>query len=164
MSSPPIVSSPVTSRPQQRDHDVLEMLRIGCRIRTRDPDVRAAAEVDAADTIDRERRDVFDVTVHQPLESVAHANDVHALEGGADGRGADHAVDAWVRVHRQRGWRVSCDVPRETSDAAYRLRSSIIGWAALSAPLAELHSNIASQVSPAHRQRCAAVCSHDGDD
>ena len=56
--------------------------------------MRAAAEVDAADTIDGERHDVFDVTVHQPLESVAHANDVHALEGGADGRGADHAVDA----------------------------------------------------------------------
>ena len=32
--------------------------------------------------------------LHQPLEAVAHADDVHALEGRADGRGADDAVDA----------------------------------------------------------------------
>ena len=44
--------------------------------------------------VDGERRDVFDVPVHQPLEAVAHADDVHAFERGADGRGADHAVDA----------------------------------------------------------------------
>src|SRR5262245_11266108 len=57
--------------------------------------MRTAAEVDAADPINRERDDVFDVAVHQPFEAVAHADDVHALEGGADGCGADHAVDAW---------------------------------------------------------------------
>ena len=56
--------------------------------------MRAAAEVDAADRIDREGRDVFDVTLHQPLESVAHADDIHAFERGADSRSADHAVDA----------------------------------------------------------------------
>jgi len=50
--------------------------------------------VDPADHVDREGRDVFDVTVHQALESVAHANDVHAVKRGADRRGADHAVDA----------------------------------------------------------------------
>ena len=40
------------------------------------------------------RRDVLDVTLHQPLESVAHANDVHAVEGRANRRSANHAVDA----------------------------------------------------------------------
>src|SRR4030095_1835743 len=79
---------------EQRDHDVFEVSRIPGRIRARDPDVRAAAKVDAADRVDREGRDVFDVTVHQPLESVAHADHVHAVERGADGRRANHAVDA----------------------------------------------------------------------
>src|SRR5262249_34247707 len=79
---------------QQRDHDVFERFGIRGRVGARDADVRAAAEVDAADAVNGERRDVFDVPAHQPLETVADADDVHAFEGGADGGGADDAVDA----------------------------------------------------------------------
>src|SRR5262245_41605668 len=50
--------------------------------------------MDAADDIDRQRHDVLDVAIHQSREAVAHSNDVHALEGGADRCRADDAVDA----------------------------------------------------------------------
>ena len=97
MSSPPIVSSCVDAEPQQRDHDISPGVGIGRRIRARDPDVGTAAKVDAADGVDGEGCDVFDVTPHQPFEAVAYADHLHAFEHGADGRGADHAVDARCR-------------------------------------------------------------------
>src|SRR5262249_47316684 len=56
--------------------------------------MRAAAEMDPADVVDRQRRDVLDVAVHEPFESVADADDFHAFKGGADRRGPDHAVDS----------------------------------------------------------------------
>ena len=70
------------------------MVLVARGIRPRDADVRAAAEVNAADRLDRERRDVLDVPLHQPLESVPYADDVDALECRANRRGADDAVDA----------------------------------------------------------------------
>ena len=81
-------------QPQQRDDGVLEVLRVGRRVGARDADVRAAAEVDAADGLDGQRRDVVDVALHDPLEAVADADDVDAFELGADRRRADDAVDA----------------------------------------------------------------------
>ena len=79
---------------QQREHGVLEMLRVLGGVGARDADVRAAAEVDAADAFDRERDDVLDVALHDPLEAVADADDLDAFEPRADRRRADHAVDA----------------------------------------------------------------------
>ena len=82
---------------QQRSIDVLEELRIRGGIGARDAEVRAAAEVNAADGLDRQRDDVIDVALHDPLEPVADADDVDALEPGADRRRADDAVDAGRR-------------------------------------------------------------------
>src|SRR5438552_12919831 len=59
----------------------------------------------AADAVDRQRRDMIDVAMHHPFEPVADADDVHAVELRADGRRADHAVDA--------GRRPSADQDRE---------------------------------------------------
>ena len=59
--------------------------------------MRTAAEVDPADDVDRERHDVLDVARHQSREAVAHADDVHTLERGANGRRTDDAVDAGCR-------------------------------------------------------------------
>ena len=64
------------------------------RVGARDADVRAAAEVDAADVVDRERRHVVDVALHDPLEAVADAEHVDAFELRADRRRPDDAVDA----------------------------------------------------------------------
>ena len=80
MSSPPIVMQLRHVEPQQRDDGVLEVLRVGGRVGARDADVRAAAEVDAADGVDRERRDVLDVALHDPLEAVADAEHLDAFE------------------------------------------------------------------------------------
>ena len=79
---------------QQRLDRVLEQRRALRRVGARDADVRAAAEMDAADAFDRERRDVIDVALHDPFEPVAQADDVDALEPGADGRRCDDAVEA----------------------------------------------------------------------
>ena len=54
--------------------------------------------MDAADGVDRERDDVVDVALHEPLEAVADADDVDAFEPGADRRRADDAVDAGRRA------------------------------------------------------------------
>ena len=83
---------------QQRDDGILELLRVAGRIGARDADVRAAAEVDAADVVDAERRHVVDVAPHDPLEAVADAEHVDPLEDRADGGRADHAVDAGRRA------------------------------------------------------------------
>ena len=46
------------------------------------------------ETVNGERCDVLDVSLHEPLEAVTDADDVHAFEPGADGGGRDDAVDA----------------------------------------------------------------------
>ncbi len=79
---------------QQRDHGVLEVLGVLGRVGARDADVRAAAEVDPAHLVDRERPHVVDVALHDPLEAVADPEHLDALEQAADGGRADHAVDA----------------------------------------------------------------------
>ena len=61
-------------------------------------DVRAVAEVDAAHVVDRQRTHVFAVALHDPLEAVAHPEDVDAVEIAANRRGADDAVDAGRRT------------------------------------------------------------------
>ena len=55
--------------------------------------MRSAAKVDPADGLDRERGNVLDVPLHQPLEPVADADDVEAFEPGADGRRGDDTID-----------------------------------------------------------------------
>ena len=104
---------------QKRDHHVFEILRIRCRIRTRDTYVRATAEVDAADGIDRKRRHMLDVALHQPLESVAHAYNVHAFERGTNCRSADDSVDAGGR-----------SAPDQDGQFLVMFHASIIGWPA----------------------------------
>ena len=84
-------------QPQQRVHRLLEQGRVGGGIGAGDAEVRAAAEMDPADGVDGERRDVIDVPLHQPFEAVADADDVEPLEPGADGGGGDDAVDAGRR-------------------------------------------------------------------
>ena len=79
--------------PQQRLDRVLEQRRALRRIRARDADVRAAAEMNAADAFDRERDDVIDVPLHDPFEPVAQSDDVDALQPGADRRRGDDAVE-----------------------------------------------------------------------
>jgi hypothetical protein len=82
---------------EERSNGVLEVVRVGVGIGARDADVRSAAEVDPAHCFDRERHDVIDVALHDPLEAVADAEDVDALEPGPNRRRADDAVDAWGR-------------------------------------------------------------------
>src|SRR5262245_22887004 len=82
--------------------------------------MRAASEVDAAHGIDGQRRDVLDIALHQPLESVANADDVYSLERGANGRGADDRVDAG-------GWTAS----DQDSQLLVMFHSSIIGCEAV---------------------------------
>src|SRR5262249_37852360 len=79
---------------QQRQDRVLQVVRVGGGVRARDPDLRAAAEVDAADVVDGQRGDMVDVALHDPLEAVADAEDGDSLERAADGRGPDDAVDS----------------------------------------------------------------------
>src|SRR5437899_9591176 len=50
--------------------------------------------MDAAHVVDRERTHVLDVTLHEVLEAVAHAEHVDAVEVATDRRRADDAVDA----------------------------------------------------------------------
>src|SRR5262245_19261244 len=49
--------------------------------------------MNAAHRFDGERRCVFDVAVHDPLEPVADADDLDAFELTANGSGRDDAVD-----------------------------------------------------------------------
>src|SRR5256885_1619234 len=56
--------------------------------------MRAAAEMDAAGRVDRERHDMIDVAPHDPFESVANADDVEPFEPRANGGSAHDAVDA----------------------------------------------------------------------
>ena len=78
-----------------------------------------AAEVDAADRIDREWGDVFDISLHQPLESVAHAHDVHSFEGGSNRRSTDDCIDAGGRA-----------APHQDGQFLMMFHASIIGWQA----------------------------------
>ena len=73
---------------------LLQQRRAGRRVGARDAEVRPAAEMDPADGVDRQRGDVVDVPLHEPLEAVADADDVEPFEAGADGGRGDDAVDA----------------------------------------------------------------------
>ena len=82
--------------PQRHDR-LLEARVVACRIGARDADMRAAPEVNAADRLDGEGRDVIDVAVHDPLEPVADADDVDARQPSPDRGRADDAVDTGGR-------------------------------------------------------------------
>ena len=84
--------------PKQRGHGVFEQSWVGRRIGARDAEVRSAAKVDAADGVDGERHDMRRVALHDPLEAVADPDDGDAFEAGADGGGADDAIDAGGRA------------------------------------------------------------------
>ena len=94
VSSPPMVMSCVTLRRRSELTVCSRSAGDGRRIGPRDAQVRPAAEMDAADGLDRQGRDVFDVPLHEPLEAVADADDVDPLETRADGRCSDDTVDA----------------------------------------------------------------------
>src|SRR5204863_2696061 len=72
----------------------VEQRRIGGWIGARDTQVRAAAKMNPADVLDGERRDVIEVPLHQPLESVANTQHVDPGELRPDGRCRDDAVDS----------------------------------------------------------------------
>ena len=84
--------------PQERVDGLVEERRVARRVGACDAEVRAAAEMDAADGVDRERHDVIDVALHDPREAVADADDINTLEAGADRRRADDRVDAGGRA------------------------------------------------------------------
>ena len=98
VSSPPIVISIDTFDRSNESDGGLEQLRILRGVGAGDADVRAAPEMDAADLFDLERKDPFDVALHDPLEAVPDADDFDAFQAAADGCGADHAVDAGSRA------------------------------------------------------------------
>ena len=50
--------------------------------------------MDAAHRFDGQGRHVIDIALDDPLEAVADADHLHAIELRADGGGADDAVDA----------------------------------------------------------------------
>ena len=79
---------------QQRRNHALEQLLVLRRVVARGAEGGAAAEMDAAHQLDRQLFGMGDVTAHQPLEAFCDADDVDAVEVRADGRRADHAVDA----------------------------------------------------------------------
>src|SRR5690606_15674282 len=60
-------------------------------------DHRPAFEVDAAHRLDRERDGVVRSALHQPGEALLDADDIDAVEPGANRRRADDAVDAGGR-------------------------------------------------------------------
>ena len=68
---------PTPSREQRRGRRSRGARVLG-RVGARDAEVRAAAEVDAADVVDVERRHVVDVALHEPLEAVADAEHLDA--------------------------------------------------------------------------------------
>ena len=84
--------------PLERRQDVAQVLGPPGRVRARDADAGAAAEVDAARVLDRERGDVRDVARHEPLEALLEPEDFDVGERGADGRRPDDAVDAGRRA------------------------------------------------------------------
>ena len=85
------------AEPGQRIDGLVEESRILRRIGARDAQVRATAEMDAADDVDRQRDDMVDVAVHDPGETIADADDIYALEAGANRRRADDRIDAGGR-------------------------------------------------------------------
>src|SRR5262249_54313236 len=78
---------------EQRRDALFEVMRVAGRVGAADPEMRAAAKMDAAHVVDAERHDVVDVAAHDPLEAVADAEDADAREHAADRGGADDAVD-----------------------------------------------------------------------
>ncbi len=101
-----------------------EVCRVFGRVGAGGSEDRTTAEVDAADTGHGQFDDVVDVTLHDPLEAVADADDLHARELGADRRRADDAVDA-----RRRS---TADKDGELAVLTHRARSFAVdtwGWA-----------------------------------
>src|SRR5262249_3694731 len=82
-------------QPQQRNHDILEVFGIRRWIRARNPDVRSASKMNAADRVDGQGRDVFDVALHQPLESLTNAHYIYTFHRSTNRCGADDSIDAW---------------------------------------------------------------------
>ena len=107
---------------------VLEQGGIAGRIGARDPEVRAAAEVDAAHVVDGERRHVLDVALHDPVEAVADAEHPDAFERAPDGGGADDAVDAGggAAADEDREVRASTHAASMASTGRDRQRSSLV--------------------------------------
>ena len=95
VSSPPMVMSCDTPRRVSESMRLVEELRILRRVRARDAQVRAAAEVDAADGRRWSAATTWSMSPSMSqVEAVADAEDIDALETGADRRRADDAVDA----------------------------------------------------------------------
>ena len=106
-------------QPQQRNDGVLQVSRVGGRVRPRDAEVGAAPEMDPAHGVDVERDHMIDVALHDPLEAVAEPDDVNPFEPGADGRRADDAVDPWGGA--------STDQDREILMVLHRSTSIVTG-------------------------------------
>ncbi len=79
--------------PHQGADHVVEQGGVPRRVGARGAEDRAPLEVDVTDVGDRQRHDVRAVVLHHPLEPVAQADDVEALEPGADHGRGDDTVD-----------------------------------------------------------------------
>ena len=84
------------AHPELLEHryDGVEVRDLGGGIGAGGAEHGSAPEVDAADVVDGEGPDALDAAVHDLVEAAADPHHLHVLEEGADGRRADHAVDA----------------------------------------------------------------------
>ena len=73
----------------------LEVAWIPGRVGARDPEVRAAREVDATHRFDGQRQGTAGVALHQPFETVTNPDHADAAHQRTNGGRANHAVDAW---------------------------------------------------------------------
>ena len=74
------------------------MCHVACWIGPRRADDRAALEVNAAGRLDCERNDALGVAAHECGEAFTDAQDLEPGQRGADGSGADDAIDARGRT------------------------------------------------------------------
>ena len=84
VSSPPMVRSLPTSSAWSASSVFLRCAGSSGRIRARNAEVRAPAEMDAAGVGDGEGQGVGRVPFHQPAEAVVDAEDLDIREGGAE--------------------------------------------------------------------------------
>ena len=77
---------------------ILERFGVARRVRSGNADMRSTPEMNAADLIDFQRDDVFDVSLHDPLEPVADPDHLDVLDAATDRCRADHAVDSRRRA------------------------------------------------------------------
>src|SRR5919198_3892795 len=75
-----------------------EVVWVFGRVRARDAEGRATGKVDPADVLDREWHHVRGVTLHEPAETVAHTNHLHATQCGANAGCTDNTVDPRCRT------------------------------------------------------------------